>query len=185
MKGWISRLLPNFNQSFSIRSENPTRRVEAPYDIIRDDVPLIMKSTSHTTHGPTTTGTPIDQPLLTKISRTRSIIIPFEPRYLNIVPNLHKVAQYDILALRDLIKLAESGDQSIELLLAFHRTMAIEMQHGHPNRYDCILRETAKLDKRVQLLRAYDEKFGIRRKADVLDMPRPRTPVESAYTGPI
>jgi hypothetical protein len=183
MKGWISRLLPNLHQPTLNRPANVTKRDE--YDTLREDVPLISKSTSYATWGSTTAGTPIDQPLLTKISRTRSVIIPFEEHYLNIVPNLRTVAQLDILTLRDLIRLAEGGDQSIELLLAFHRIMAIEMQHGHPNRYDCLERESAKLDGRVQLLRAYDQKFNIRRKVDILDMPRPRTPPRSYYTGPI
>jgi hypothetical protein len=181
MKSWVSRLIPNLGQASSIPSANPTSRDLAPYDSIPD---FELDSTPNPLRELGILDLTIDEPLLTKISRTWSIIIPFEDRYLNIAPNIEKVIKYDTMTLRQLIALAHKGNQGIELLVALHRQMAADVEQGRLNRLDCVPRDPVKQARRLELLHVYDRKFEIKREVDILAIERPRTPA-GQYRGPV
>jgi hypothetical protein len=186
MFDWLSRILPNFTQSSSLPSANRISREVAPYSALSDSTETLPTRISLPPEETPSQDLTIPHPLLKKITRTWSILIPFEDRYLNIAPSLEKVAEYDRLTLRELVGLAKKGEGGIELLLALHRYMASEARRGVVNRLDCVPKQEGKQERRLALLVAYDEKHGVKREGniDVLMIGRSRTP-PGLYRGPV
>jgi hypothetical protein len=184
----MSHILSDLTKSSNVPSANPTPSDIAPYetltdtfgeDTFQDETPTLPREAPKA-------DLTIPPSLLKKEfhTSTSSTLIPFENAYLKIAPDLKKIADFDKLTLRELIDAAKKGENGVELLLALHRYMAVEMNRGFLNRLDCVSRDRGKQEKRLRLLMAYDQKYEIKRVKDILIFGSPSAP-PGQYRGPI